>query len=410
MSTHAVRSELVHHDAHDGLDAEIAGPRADDALPALRDLQGFEFGGGAGPNLRIVVLGLSITSSWGNRNALCYRALMRALCDQGHDVLFLERRADFYDSHRDLPRPPYGRTESYATVDELQSRFGGELRRADLVVIGSCTPDSARISDLVEQAAQGVIAFYDFDLARTLACLARGDRDHVPAGTIERYHIYLSTTGGSSLELLETHYGAKMARPLYTSVDPTVHFPQPRELRWDLGFLGSRTSGRCTALERHMLTPARVQPQLRFLMASSQASHELAYPSNITQVPHLCASEQRALYGSLRFALNLTRTDVARAGYAPSARLFEAAACGTPIITDYFHGLETFFAPGREIFISRSSEETIALLRDIDDDRRHAMARRARERVLCSHTAMHRGAQLTSYIYELLGRPALLKR
>src|SRR5215207_1456914 len=169
----------------------------------------------ASPNLRIVILGLSITSSWGNGHATTYRGLVRELVARGHDVLFLERDVPWYAAERDLPRPPYGRKELYRDLAELRASHEGDVREADLVIVGSYVPDGVAVGEWVTRTARGSTAFYDIDTPVTLAKLARGDTEYLAPHLIPRYHLYLSFTGGPTLARLEQEYGSPLARPLY---------------------------------------------------------------------------------------------------------------------------------------------------------------------------------------------------
>ena len=354
--------------------------------------------------LRIVIAGLSITSSWGNGHATTYRGLVRELTARGHDVLFLERDVPWYADNRDLPRPPYGRTELYATVADLKRRFAGDVREADLVIVGSYVPDGVAVGEWVTATAQGATAFYDIDTPVTLAKLARGDTEYVSPALVGRYGMYLSFTGGPTLERIERRYGSPMARPLYCSVDPALYHPEERALRWDLGYMGTYSADRQRPLEALMLEPARRWPRGRFVVAGPQYPHEVRWPPNVTRTEHLPPVEHRAFYNAQRFTLNVTRADMVAAGYSPSVRLFEAAACGTPNVSDWWDGLDTILAPGDEILVARSADDTLAYLRDLPDDERRAVGRRARARVLAEHTAAHRAAELEAYAMELLDR------
>ena len=165
--------------------------------------------------LRIIILGLSITSSWGNGHATTYRGLMRELVRRGHDVLFLERDVPWYADNRDLPNPPYGRTELYADLDILKSRFEPQVREADLVMVGSYVPEGIAVGEWVQSTATGLTAFYDIDTPVTLAKLAAGTAEYLSPDLIRRYDLYFSFTGGPTLERLEREFGSPMARPLY---------------------------------------------------------------------------------------------------------------------------------------------------------------------------------------------------
>jgi spore maturation protein CgeB len=352
--------------------------------------------------MRIVILGLSITSSWGNGHATTYRALVRELERRGHEVLFLERDRPWYAAHRDLPRPPYGRTELYGELDELRDRFAGAVREAELVIVGSFVPDGVQVGAWVQQEAGGVTAFYDIDTPVTLARLARGEHDYLAPELIPGYDLYLSFTGGPTLRRLEREYGAPRARVLYCSVDPELYFPEPHAHAWALGYMGTYSDDRQPPLERLLFAPAREQPAARFVVAGPQYPDSIAWPANVQYVPHLPPAEHRAFYNRQRFTLNITRADMVKAGWSPSVRLFEAAACGTPIVSDRWAGLETLLEPGREILLAERAEDVLHVLRHVGEEERLAIAERARARILGGHTAAHRAAELESYAAELL--------
>jgi len=352
------------------------------------------------PRLDIVILGLSITSSWGNGHATTYRGLVQALVARGHDVLFLERDVPWYAEARDLPTPPYGRTELYTSLDDLQDRFSSSIQRADVVMVGSYVPDGVAIGTWVTQTARGVTAFYDIDTPVTLAKLHSGEHDYLSPVLIPRYHLYLSFTGGPILTQLEGVYGAAMARPLYCAVDPSLYAPEARDWSYDLGYMGTYSADRQAALQGLLVEPAQHWPQGRFVVAGPQYPASIYWPANVTRIDHLPPSAHRSFYNAQRFTLNITRTAMRQVGYAPSVRLFEAAACATPIISDAWPGLETFFEPGAEILISRSSEETLRYLHDVPAEARYALGTRARARVLAEHTAEHRAATFETYVLE----------
>jgi spore maturation protein CgeB len=357
------------------------------------------------PKLKIVILGLSITSSWGNGHATTYRGLMRELCARGHDVLFLERDTEWYSSNRDLPNPPYGRTELYDSVKELKTRFSTEIEEADFVIVGSYVQDGIALGEWVTKIAQGVTAFYDIDTPVTMSNLIKGRADYISPALIQHYRIYLSFTGGPLLNYIEERYGSPMARPLYCSVDANIYFPEQRAMKWDLGYMGTYSDDRQPTVDRLLLEPARQWKDGRFTIAGPQYPRSLRWPRNVKRFTHLPPGKHRGFYNSQRFTLNVTRKNMVAAGFSPSVRLFEAAACGTPIISDSWPGIETFFKPGKEILISNSSQETLHYLREISELDRRRIADRARERVLSEHTARHRAAELENYVLEVL-KPA----
>ena len=356
--------------------------------------------------LDIVILGLSITSSWGNGHATTYRGLVRELTARGHRVLFLERDAPWYADNRDLPRPPYGKTRLYGSLAELKDKHAARVRAADLVIVGSYVPEGVAVGDWVTRTARGATAFYDIDTPVTLAKLARGEYEYLSPELIPRYDAYFSFTGGPTLKRLERRYGAAMARPLYCSFDPALYHPEEVAPRWDLGYMGTYSDDRQPVLERLLLEPARRWAEGRFAVAGPQYPEGLAWPENVHRITHLPPEEHKSFYNAQRFTLNVTRADMVAAGFSPSVRLFEAAACGTPIISDYWVGLETFFALGEEILTARSSTEALQYLREVPEGERQALGARARQRVLAQHTAGHRAEELLGYAHGLLDRKA----
>lgn len=350
--------------------------------------------------LDIVIFGLSITSSWGNGHATTYRALVRALSARGHNVCFLERDMPWYAEHRDMPNPPYGLTQLYRSVSELKRRFARKVMNADLCIVGSYVPEGVAIGEWVLRTCRGVKAFYDIDTPVTLTKLAAGDDEYVTTRLVRRYDLYLSFAGGPVLRKIENELGSPMARALYCSVDPKVYFPEERPLKWDLGYMGTYSVDRQPSLDLLLIDPARHSPKLKTVVAGPMYPRDLAWPGNVERIEHLPPASHRRFYNSQRFTLNLTRADMRTAGFSPSVRIFEAAACGTPIISDYWTGLETFFELEKEILTATSPEEVLSYLNDMPEKDRWAMGERARLRVLASHTSEQRVLELESYVAE----------
>ncbi len=343
--------------------------------------------------MKLVVLGLSLSSSWGNGHATTYRALLKAFAARGHDVQFLERDVPWYAGHRDLADPDWCTLCFYQDVDDL-ARFTPEIAGADAVIIGSYVPDGVAVAHFVQEVA-GFTAFYDIDTPVTLAKLERGDFEYLSPDVIPGYDLYLSFTGGPTLDLIERRYGSPAARALYCSVDAEVYRPLDGAKRWDLSYLGTYSPDRQPTLERLLVEPARALPHLRFVVAGPQYPPGIDWPANVERIDHAPPASHAEFYSASRFTLNVTRADMIAAGWSPSVRLFEAAACATPVISDRWDGLDRIFAPDREIILADTAADVVATLRREDGD---DIGRVARTRVLASHTADIRAGELEHHL------------
>jgi spore maturation protein CgeB len=348
--------------------------------------------------MRLVVLGLSLSSSWGNGHATTFRALLKAYAARGHDILFLERDVPWYANARDLADPDYCQLAFYSDLADLR-RCTAEIAQADAVIVGSYVPEGIAVGQFVQEVANGVTAFYDIDTPVTLAKMARGDFEYLSPDVIPGYDIYLSFTGGPTLDLLEQSYGSPAARALYCSVDPALYAPTGEAKRWDLSYLGTYSPDRQPTLERLLLAPARALPQHRFVVAGPRYPDDIDWPANVERIEHLAPADHAAFYSASRFTLNVTRDDMIAAGWSPSVRLFEAGACGTPIISDIWEGIDSLFEPGREISLAADDDTVIDALTGMDAT---GMGEAARARVLAAHTAAHRAAELDEYITEAM--------
>jgi spore maturation protein CgeB len=349
--------------------------------------------------MRVVFLGLSITSSWGNGHATNYRALCEALRTRGHEVLFLERDAPWYAAHRDY-RPPFVRL--YRSLDQLGRRYGEQVRAADLVIVGSFVPDGVAVGEWVLDGTRGVTAFWDIDTPVTAAKLDAGDHEYLTPELAGRYDLYLSFTGGPLLDRLR----ARRPRTFYCMVDGDAYRPIPAVRRYALGYLGTYSVDRQDVLDRLLLQPARRVATERFVVAGPQYPASMAWPPNVERIEHVPPGEHRRFYARQRLTLNLTRRAMVEAGWSPSVRLFEAAACAIPVITDRWPGLDEFFIPGEEIVVADTADEVVQILDEADEAELAAIGRRARARVLADHTAERRAEQLEGYVGELIGAAA----
>jgi spore maturation protein CgeB len=349
------------------------------------------------PKLNCVFLGLSITSTWGNGHATTYRGLLKALHRRGHVCTFLERDVPWYAANREFDELPYCKVQLYTSLKELKERFAKLIGSADIVVVGSYVPDGIAIGRWVNSIAKNATAFYDIDTPVTLANLESGKCEYISRDLYPKYHLYLSFTGGPTLEHIERNLNSPCARALYCSVDPSLYYPQLQPTRWDIAYLGTYASDRQPALEKLLLSVARQNRTKKFAVAGPQYPDSIEWRGNVERIDHLPATEHRFFYNSQRFTLNLTRRDMVRAGYSPSVRLFEAAACGVPILTDRWPGLQTFFTPSLEILPVLSSHDVTSYLR-MPHERRVAIGLNARRRTLRFHTAAVRAVEFESYV------------
>jgi spore maturation protein CgeB len=348
--------------------------------------------------MKLVVFGLSVSSSWGNGHATLWRGLIGALARQGHQVVFYERDVPYYAEHRDLVELSQGELRLYHSWDSVLSRARADLADADAAMITSYCPDGRTAAELVLDSFSGIRVFYDLDTPVTLDQVRKGEAvPYLPAHGLESFDLVLSYTGGEALKELRHRLGARRVLPLYGSVDPAVHYPvMPVDrYRADLSYLGTYADDRQQALLGLFIEPARRRPQRRFLIGGAKYPPAFPWSDNIFFVRHLPPSEHSAFYCSSRITLNVTRAPMAEMGYCPSGRLFEAAACGAVVLSDNWHGLDEFFDPDSELLVADSTDHVLAAL-ELSDEQLARIAGAARDRVLNDHTADRRAAQLVA--------------
>jgi spore maturation protein CgeB len=263
-------------------------------------------------------------------------------------------------------------------------------------MITSYCPDAVGAAEVVLSSPARLRTFYDLDAPVTLDRLRAGEEvAYVPPGGFADFDLVLSYTGGQALEELQTRLGARRVAPIYGSVDPAVHHPVPpvEEYRADLSYLGTFAADRQAALNELFLEAARRLPKQRFVLGGAQYPEDFPWTDNIFFVRHMPPPQHPAFFCSSRLTLNITRRAMAEMGYCPSGRLFEAAACGCPLLSDTWEGLEQFFEPGREILIARSTDDAVAAL-ELSDAELGRISRSARERVLAEHSAERRAIDL----------------
>lgn len=346
--------------------------------------------------LDIVVIGLSLSSSWGNGHATSYRSLLKAMAARGHRITFLERDQPWYQEHRDLIEPDWCRLAFYPSLTGLQA-YTRTIATADAVIVGSYVPEGIAVGHYVQRIARGVTAFYDIDTPVTLAALEQGDCAYLTPDLIAGYYLYLSFTGGPALSLIQDRYGAPRARALYCTADTAAYRPLSLAKRWDLSYLGTYSADRQPVLEKLLIAPARQLPQMRFAVAGPQYPDDIDWPANVERIDHVGPADHPAFYAASRWTLNVTRADMVKAGWSPSVRLFEAASCATPIISDRWPGIGTIFENRRSIMLASSTRDVMRIL-----SRAHAerIGAAARDVILAGHSAAHRAGELESHLAE----------
>ena len=349
--------------------------------------------------MNILIFGLSITSSWGNGHATTYRALIRELHQAGHAITFYERDVPWYANQRDLPDPPFCKTVLYQSLEEL-NQYYDDVFSADAIIIGSYVPEGVPLGTLLTAQFEVPVAFYDIDTPVTIRKMVNHDYEYLSPDLIARYDLYLSFSGGPILEKLQAIYGSRRAVPLYCSVDTHLYYPDVSDKKWKLGYMGTYSDDRQPTVEKLLIEPARELKQQRFVIAGPGYNTE-NWPENITYIPHLPPEQHRDFYNQQCFTLNVTRQDMIEAGYSPSVRLFEAAACGTPVISDSWEGLNSFFVPGKEILTADSSIDINFYLSELSQEEGVKIGQRARQLILTRHTAAHRARELIEYLKEL---------
>ncbi len=339
--------------------------------------------------MKIVVFGLTVSSSWGNGHATLWRGLCKALRRKGCRVVFFERDVPYYADARDIHELPGGVLVLYPDWESIETRARREVGDADVIIVTSFCPDGIAAAELAASSGRALSVFYDLDTPVTLAAISRGEAvPYVGPRGLGDFDLVLSYTGGLALTELKVRLGAKLVVPLYGHVDPEVHRPAAPQPHYgsDLSYLGTYAADRQNGLENLLLCPARQRPERRFLIAGAQYPQDFPWCPNIYFVRHLPPPEHAAFFSSSRLALNLTRSAMARMGWCPSGRLFEATACGAPVLTDGWEGLDTFFTPNSDILVATDAADAIAAI-DAGDGDLARIGRAGRERTLDEHTS-----------------------
>lgn len=353
--------------------------------------------------MKLLVFGLSMTSSWGNGHATVYRGLCKQLNRLGLDVTFVERDVPWYSENRDLPSADFARILLYRDAGELEDLMEQELMGADVVMVGSYFPDGIAVAERLGRRREAISIYYDIDTPITLSHFrSKRTAPYIRADQIPFFDAVLSFTGGRALFELERHWGARNAEAFYCALDPETHrrVDAQSRFRCRLGYMGTYSNDRHEVWQRLFLRPATRLPQYRFVLAGPQyPSMEL--PPNLTHFQHVAPQEHSAFYSSCDFTLNLTRGPMATYGYSPSVRLFEAAGCGACIVSDRWDGLGEVFDIGREILVVDGEDEMVRLLQEAPTDELLEIGERAQARALKDHTYSVRAQQFLRLVDRL---------
>lgn len=351
--------------------------------------------------MKIVIFGLTISSSWGNGHATLWRGLCKHLARLGHTVVFYERDVPYYAGARDLNGLPGGRLRLFANWEEARPSARSDVGDADVAIVTSYCPDAIAATDLIMSAGRAAPVFYDLDTPVTLSRLMAGESvTYIGPRGLKDFALVLSFTGGPRVASeFRDRLGARDVRPLYGHVDSDIHRPVPSQphYRADLSYLGTYSDDRQRGLEALFVEPARARQDLRFLIGGAQYPDDFPWSPNIYFVRHLPPSEHAPFFASSRLTLNVTRRAMAEMGWCPSGRLFEATACGVPLLSDDWPGIDEFFMPGREILIARGAQDTLAALA-MSSVELQSIARCAYERTMDQHTSDKRARELVSLL------------
>jgi spore maturation protein CgeB len=359
--------------------------------------------------MKLVFFGLTISSAWGNGHATLLRGLFKALTARGHEIVFFERDVPYYAWQRDFVESPGIELHLYSEWSDVVAFARRAVAEADVAVVTSYCPDGIVATDLLADANVNLKVFYDLDTPVTLEALEHGEQlTYIGPRKLFDFDLVLSFTGGAALTALGEQLGARRVVPLFGSVDPDIHHPSGSHsgFQADLSYLGTYAGDRQDTLYDFFIQAARRLPKKRFIVGGSKYPIDFPWQQNIWYVQHVAPSAHAAFFCSSPLTLNITRGAMARMGYCPSGRLFEAAACGVTMISDEWEGLDTFFEPSREIIVARSTDDVIAAMQ-LPPAELARIAEAGRQRTLASHTATHRAVELEHILDDAMRVPVL---
>ena len=354
--------------------------------------------------LDIVIIGRSILSSVENPTAELYRGLINELAQRGHRTTFLEWHEPGRKYMRDMLKSPYCEVWTYESTNQLVDEYRYAIQSADVVMMGSMVEDTNRIAEWIAEEARGITVYYDTNLSATidhLQCRQDNTAFCLSSDNLRHFNLFLSTTGGPFLENLAKTYELTSAKPLYESVDPYNFYRTDVDKGYDLGFIGNFKPDRIPLIDSMLLGPARYTPNRKFSLAGS-GYRDIPWPKNLTYLEYLPETNLVDFYNRQHCSLVLSRADRKRMGYTPTRRLLAAAACGVPVLTDGWDGIDYFFEPHREVFCVNDEQDVLAVLYGQEEASRRKIGGEARKRILEQHTTRHRADQLLGYLAEIV--------
>ncbi len=352
--------------------------------------------------LDIAFFGSSLVSAYWNGAATYYRGIIRALAERGHRITFYEPDAYGRQQRRDMPDPVWARVVVYAGEGEDGLlRALTEASSANLIVKASGVGvfDELLERAVVEMQRPGtLVAFWDVDAPATLDRVERNPEDPFRQ-LIPGYDLILTYGGGDAVVKAYEALGARMCAPIYNALDPATHYPVDPDPRFaaDLGFLGNRLPDRESRVEEFFLRPAVALSDHRFLLGGA-GWEDKSLPANVNYVGHVYTQDHNAFYCTPRATLNINRESMARYGFSPPTRVFEAAGAGACLITDAWEGIEMFLEPGAEVLVARDGDEVIEHIKSLTPERAREVGQAAMRRVLVEHTYSHRAEQVESLL------------
>jgi spore maturation protein CgeB len=357
--------------------------------------------------MRIAFYASSLVSAYWNGAATYYRGIVRALHQRGHHVTFYEPDAYERQQHRDMDDPSWATVVVYPATEDAVRRAIQDARRADVIVKASGVGvfDELLEAELLElKTSSNTILFWDVDAPATLDRVIHNPADPF-ADLIPRYDAILTYGGGDPVVQGYRGLGAQACVPIYNALDPSTHYPVTPDPRFagDLGFLGNRLPDREKRVEEYFLNPAALLPEMQFLLGGAGWGDK-PKTSNVRYFDHIYTQDHNAFNCTPRAVLNISRESMARYGFSPATRVFEAAGAGACLITDSWEGIEFFLEPSKEVLVALNGEHVAELMRSLTPARARAIGRAAYRRVLAEHTYAHRAAHVETF---LQGAPAV---